>query len=242
LESSPLVYKGSVVFGSEDGTVYAVRARDGKTEWTYRARGPVKGAVAARDGYLYFGDYAGEVTAVRARDGRRVWRTSTMGAALKRAGTFYSTPAVGFGRVYLGNTDGKVYSFSARTGKLAWSKSTGGYVYASPALAAVSGTPPSVYIGSYDGRFYALNARSGAIRWSYGAGGRISGAPTVIGRVVYFSELDGTSTHGVDVKDGKRRFFFPAGAYNPAVTDGERLYLTGRKAQYALAPRHRAKR
>jgi outer membrane protein assembly factor BamB len=235
-ESSPLARRGRLYFGTEDGTVYCLRARDGRTVWKHRARGPVKAALAYSGGRLFFGDYAGEVSALRASDGRLAWRTGTSGRALRRPGRFYSTPAVAFGRVYLGNTDGRVYSFSARSGQVAWTRTTGDYVYAAPAVARVPGTPPSVYIGSYDGRFYALDARSGRIVWTYQAGGRISGAATVIGRVVYFSNLARKSTTGLDVRSGRPVFRFGRGAFNPVISDGKRLYLTGYSTQYAFEP------
>jgi len=235
-ESSPLARRGRVYFGTEDGTVYCLRASDGRTVWKHRARGPVKAALAYAGGRLFFGDYAGEVSALRASDGRLAWRTSTSGRALRRPGRFYSTPAVAFGRVYLGNTDGRVYSLSTRNGRIAWTRSTGDYVYAAPAVARVPGTPPTVYIGSYDGRFYALDARSGRVVWTYQAGGRISGAATVIGRVVYFSNLARKSTTGLDARTGRPVFRFGRGAFNPVISDGKRLYLTGYSSQYAFEP------
>ena len=148
-----------------------------------------------------------------------------------------------YGRVFLGNTDGRVYSFAASSGRLAWSRATGGYVYAAPAVANVPGTRPSVYIGSYDGVFYALDARTGASRWTHRAGGRISGAASVIGRIVYFSNLGAKSTSGLDVRDGRRVFKIGRGAYNPVISDGRRLYVTGYSSLYAFEPRRsRSKR
>lgn len=241
-ESSPIVVRDRVFFGSEDGTVYALRASDGRQIWTHRAAGAVKGALAYHDGRLFFGDYAGQVTALRAEDGSRVWTAGTSGRSFGRAGNFYSSPAVAFGRVYLGNTDGKVYSFGAGDGRLAWTRTTGGYVYGSPAVAAAPRTRPTVYIGSYDGTFYAFDARTGDTRWSHRAGGRISGSATVVGRVVYFSNLAAKSTTGLDVRDGRRVFAFGRGAFNPVISDGERIYLTGYSSLYAFEPRERRAR
>jgi outer membrane protein assembly factor BamB len=235
-ESSPLYLNGRVYFGSENGTVYALNAKDGSNVWTYRAGGAVKAALSYSSGKLYFGDYSGAVTALNV-DGSKAWSTATNGLSFGRSGRFYSTPAVAYGRVYLGNTDGKVYSFVARNGELAWSHSTGAYVYAAPAVARVPGTKPSVYIGSYDGHFYSLDARSGKQLWNYDAGGKISGAPTVIGDVVYFSNLAAKETNGLDVKTGRRIFKIKRGAFNPVISDGKRLYLTGYSSQYALVPK-----
>lgn len=239
-ESSPLAMDGRVYFGSEDGTVYALRAKDGKTVWTYRAAGAVKAALAYSDGKLYFGDYAGQVTALRIGNGSVAWKATTEGRALNRSGNFYSTPTVAFGRVYLGNTDSRVYSFSARSGELAWSKSTGAFVYAAP---AISEEPkPSVYIGSYDGTFYALDARNGATRWTYDAGGRISGSATVVGDIVYFSNLGAKSTTGLSVNTGRPLWKFGRGAFTPVISDGERLYVTGYSSLYAFEPAGRSRR
>jgi outer membrane protein assembly factor BamB len=238
-ESSPLVRGGRVYFGSEDGTVYCLRARDGKEIWTYRAEGSVKAALAYSRGLLFFGDYAGEVTAIRARDGKEVWNVDSEGRSFGRSGNFYSTPAAAFGRVYLGNTDGFVYSFVARSGRLAWRTSTGSYVYAAPAVARVPRFKPAVYVGSYDGNFYALDARSGNKLWTHNAGGKISGAATVIGDVVYYSNLGKENTAALNARTGNKVWEFHAGAFNPVISDGRRIYLTGYSAQYAFEPAER---
>ena len=122
--------------------MYAVRAKDGHTVWTYKAPGAVKAALAYTGGRLFFGDYAGVATAIRARDGKKIWDTGSHGLALGRSGRFYSTAAAAFGRIYMGNTDGRVYSFTQRNGVTAWTRSTGAYVYSGPAAADVPGKGP----------------------------------------------------------------------------------------------------
>ncbi|WP_028060668.1 PQQ-binding-like beta-propeller repeat protein [Candidatus Solirubrobacter pratensis] len=237
-ESPPLLDSGRIYFGSEDGTVYALRAGDGGVRWTFKADGSVKGGLALSDGKLYFGDYAGKMYAIRRADGSLVWRTGTSGAAFGlSSGQFYSTPAVAFGRVYIGNTDHYVYSFGADHGKLAWRRGTGGYVYSSPAVADVPGGRPAVYLGSYDGRFYALDAKSGRTLWTYHDGGTISGGTTIVGDIVYFSNNRLKTTTGLGARTGRRVFKFNHGAFNPVVSDGERIYLTGSSSLYALRPK-----
>jgi outer membrane protein assembly factor BamB len=235
-ESSPIVVDNKVFFGSENGTVYALDADTGKTIWTYQAGGAVKASLAYDGERLYFGDYGGSVTAL-GLNGKRIWNTATSGRAFGQSGTFYSTPAVKYGRVYLGNTDGKVYSFVASTGQLAWSHTTSAYVYAAPSVARAANGKPTVYIGSYDGNFYALDARNGSEIWSYDAGGKISGSSTIVGNVVYFANLASKSTTGLDISTGKRVFYMDKGSFTPVVSDGIRLYLTGFSTQYALVPK-----
>lgn len=235
-ESSPIVDHRKVFFGSENGTVYALREGNGSTVWTYQAAGAVKASPTLYNGILYFGDYAGVVQAIGERTGRRIWSVGSEGAPLG-SGTFYSTAAIAYGRVYLGNTDGRIYAYEARSGRLAWAVQTGAYVYASPAVADIPGLGPTVFEGSYDGSFYAINARSGAIEWTHPAGGKISGSATVVGNVVYFSDLGTHSTSGLNARTGASVFSIDEGAFDPGISDGHKLYLDGYDTLFALQPR-----
>jgi outer membrane protein assembly factor BamB len=234
-ESSPLLDDGKIFFGSQNGTVYALAARTGKVIWTYHASGAVKASPSLSSGVLYFGDYSGELQAVRERDGHRVWASGS-GGALLGSGTFYSTPAVVYGRVFLGNTDGRVYAYDASSGKLDWAVQTGAYVYASPAVTNAPGLGPTIYEGSYDGTFYALNARSGRVEWRYDAGGKISGSATIIGNIVYFADLGTHRTIGLGISTGRVVFTKDTGTFDPVVSDDHYLYLSGITGLYALAP------
>ena len=235
-ESSPLVDGGRVFFGSESGTVYALDAKNGHVIWTYHASGAVKASPTLRNGTLYFGDYSGQVQAISANTGRQVWRSGS-GGALLGSGTFYSTPAAAYGRIYLGNTDGRIYAYDADNGHLDWAVQTGAYVYASPAVTNAPGIGPTIYLGSYDGTFYALNARSGHIAWKFDPGGKISGSATIIGRTVYFADLGHRHTYGLGISTGRVLFSFPSGSFDPAISDGKNVYITGYSGLYGLAPR-----
>jgi outer membrane protein assembly factor BamB len=237
-ESSPLYDGGRIYFGSENGTVYALSAKNGSVVWRFQAAGAVKAALALSEGKLYFGAYGGRAYSIRASDGKAVWTTGTHGRTFGLAGgNFYSTAAVAFGRVYVGNTDGRMYSFAAATGKLAWARNTGAYVYGSPAVAQIPGGEPTVWFGSYNGTFYAVDARTGATRWTFRSGGRILGAPTVVGNLVYFSDYGERKTYALGARTGKLVWTYPRGAFNPVVSDGRSIYLTGHSALYAFRPK-----
>src|SRR5215210_6552516 len=211
------------------GTLYCLDADDGRVIWTYQAAGAIKGSPTLAHGKLFFGDYGGRVQAVRASNGHRVWSVSG-------GGRIYATAAVAGGKVFLGSLSGRVSAYSTRTGRLAWSHATGSYVYASAAVSRIRGGGRSVFVGSYDGRFYALSARTGRVRWAYNAGGRISGSATVIGKVVYFADLGHRSTTGLSTLTGRVVFRKDQGAYDPVISDGKRLYLTGNHSLTALRP------
>jgi outer membrane protein assembly factor BamB len=233
-ESSPLIDRGRVFFGSQNGTVYALDDRTGARIWSYRAASAVKASPTLAEGVLYFGDYSGRLQAISEQTGRRLWVNKSEGALLG-SGNFYSTAAVVYGRVFLGNTDGRIYAYDASSGRLDWAVQTGDYVYASPAVTNAPGLGPTIYFGSYNGTFYALNARTGRVSWRYNAHGRISGSATIIGRIVYFSDLASHRTYGLGISTGRLIFQKPTGAFDPVVSDGVDVYLTGDTGLYALA-------
>jgi len=244
-ESSPLIYGGRVIFGSESGDIFALDARTGKTDWTVHTGGAVKGALAYDRGTLFADNYAGEVWAVDAGNGKVKWTAHTQGGGFLRGGGAYSTPAVAWGRVYLGGLDGRVYSYVEKTGELAWSHSTGAEVYSSPAVAKTPHSPPTVYIGSEDKHFYALDARTGAVRWDRSVGGIVLGSSSVVDETVYVSVIGpNIGTFGYDVSTGKKVFYNDQGEYNPVISDGKKIYLTGTSTVRAFKPepKHRGKR
>jgi outer membrane protein assembly factor BamB len=236
-ETSPVVVGNKVIVGTETGTVFAFNVKNGDVVWTIDTADAVKGGVAVHDGIVFFGNYAGELYAVRVTDGSVKWQTGTQGSSFGRTGRIYSTPAVAYGRVYVGSVDNRIYSFDEDTGDLAWSHSTNYWVYSAPAVAEVAGAPPTVYIGSLDKNFYALDARTGEVRWQHNVGGVIIGSASVIGDVVYVGVIGPKNgTFGYDADDGHQVFESELGEYNPAISDGARLYLTGTSGIRAFPP------
>lgn len=236
-ESSPVVVDGKVLVGCECGTLFAFDAKTGKTLWETDLPGEIKAGPAVSDGVAFVGDYSGTMSAVGISDGDVKWQSGSQGASFGRAGAFYGTAAVAFGRVYAGSKDGRMYSFEQDTGDLAWSHTVGGEVYAAPVAADTPNTDPTVYFGTFGGgTFYALDARSGDERWSADAGGSVIGAGSLIGETVYVANLDNTETFGFNAASGDRVFRFRDGAYNPVISDGKRIYLTGYERIYSLKP------
>lgn len=236
-ESSPVVIKDRVIVGCECGTLYAFDKDTGKTIWEADLPGEIKAAPAVSEGVAYVGDYSGTMSAVRVNDGSIKWQSGSQGAGFGRAGAFYGTAAVAFGRVYVTSKDGRAYSYEKDSGDLAWSHTSGGELYAGVVAADTPKTDPTIYFGSYGGeRFYALDARSGDERWSVDAGGPVIGAASVIGEVVYFADLDTTHTTALSTTNGEKLWDYHDGAYNPVVSDGKLIYLTGYKHIYAMKP------
>ena len=72
--------------------------------------------------------------------------------------------------------------------------------------------------------------------WSYDAGGKISGSATIIGHFVYFSDLGTHRTYGLSIATGHVAFEIDTGAFDPVISDGKSIYLTGYTGLYASPP------
>lgn len=236
LESSPMAVGGTLYLGTDKTNVVAVRAEDGKVLWQFNSPAAIKASPSFHDGRLFVADYESGMFCLDAKDGKLLWRTNTSKVAPFGRGGFYSSPAVAFGRVYAARDDGTVYAFNERSGKVEWAFPTDNFIYGSPAVARVPGTPPSVYIGSYDEHFYALDARSGKQRWRYDVGGPVPGTATVIGHTVYTSTFKTRKAIGIDVRTHRKTFELDQAGYTPMVSDGRRLYLIGYYELIGLDP------
>jgi outer membrane protein assembly factor BamB len=247
--SSPVWHDGLVVFGSDDGNVYAVDAASGRQRWMARTDGPVASTPAIAGDRVFATSYDGRLHALDARTGEVLWKFATEGerrfearglhGMQPRTQTFadmydvyLSSPVVADGKVFFGSGDGHVYAVDAATGKLAWKFRTGDVVHASPAYA-----DGAVVIGSWDGRLYSLDAASGAQRWVFQAGvdplihnqqGFQSSAAIVDG-TVYVGCRDG-HLYAVDARTGIAKWNVDtAGSWvvgSPAVSDGRVWFAT----------------
>jgi outer membrane protein assembly factor BamB len=236
LESSPMAVDGTLYLGTDKTNVVAVRASDGKVLWQFNSPGAIKASPSFHDGRLFVADYESGMLCLNAQDGKLLWRTNTSKVPPFGEGGFYSSPAVAFGRAFAARDDGTVFAFDEKTGKVDWSFPTNDFVYGSPAVAKVPGTPPSVYIGSYDEHLYALDARNGKPRWRYDVGGPVPGTATVIGHTVYTSSFKTRDAIGLDVRTHRKTFEMRQAGYTPMVSDGRRLYLIGYYELIGLQP------
>jgi outer membrane protein assembly factor BamB len=238
LESSPLIVGDSLYIGTDSSRLLALDPATGKTRWSFDAPGAIKASPSYNRGRIFVADYQSSMFALDARTGKAVWRTNTSRQPPYGKGGFYSSPAIAFDHVYAARDDGTVFAFDERTGKVAWSFPTGDYVYGSPAVARVPGTPPTVYIGSENGRFFALHARTGKKLWSHDIGGPIPGTATVIGDTVFTSSFKTRKAVGFDVHTHKPDFVANTAGYNPVVSNGRHLLVVGYYKLVGLEPVH----
>jgi outer membrane protein assembly factor BamB len=236
LESSPLAVGQNLYLGDDKADLVSLRVADGKDRWKFDAPGAIKASPSYHDGKVCVADYEASMYCVAAADGHVLWRTNTSKVPPFGNGGFYSSPAIAFGHIYAARDDGTVYAFDEKTGKVAWFFRTHNFIYGSPAVAQVPGTPPSVYIGGYDEHFYALDALSGKQRWRFAVGGPVPGTAVVIGHTVYTSSFKTREAIGIDTRTHRKTFSLRQAGYTPVVSDGRRLYAIGYYELIGLEP------
>ena len=245
VESSPLLVRNTIYFGSWDHRVYAVNAKTGRKRWSFEGDDQMNTGAAYWKGAIYIASYGGTVYALNARTGKLRWSSGSH-ASLSGREFFYASPAVGYGRVYIGNSDGTMYVYGARTGKLRWARPLGTYVYGGAAV-----WKRRVFVGTYDGSFYALNAATGDVIWQKSMPSAVHSPPTVMNGLVYVATCSSCGqaaqravkhgpdgTFALDARTGRTVWHNNAGKFaNPVVADSKRIYLTGRANLFALKPK-----
>ena len=237
-ESSPLLDRGRLYFGTEDGTVYALRASDGEVRWTLQGDRRRQGRDRARRRQALLRRLRRQVHAIRRADG-----TQGLGEAPRRrrllglgAGNFYSSAAVAYGRVYIGSTNGDVYSFvgDERQARLAQAAPATTSTPRRPSARCPAGSRRSTSAPT-TGSFYALDARTGKPRWVRALGdedlrrGDDHRRPRLRLRPRHAARR-GRSARSTGATVWKTR----RGAFNPVISDGRRIYFAGFTSLFAL--------
>jgi outer membrane protein assembly factor BamB/phospholipase C len=142
--SQPVVYAVS-----QPGTLYALNAYTGATQWTAQLGSTAKASPAVAYGNVYVGSDNGTLSVFGANGCTHPSCTPLWTQAA--GGAITSSPAVGNGVVFVGSADGGVYAYNARSGAQLWTTHLGSSVESSPAIA--SGL---VYVGADGGGLYAF--------------------------------------------------------------------------------------
>jgi outer membrane protein assembly factor BamB len=203
--SSPSVSKGAVYFGSSDGNVYAVDAKNGTLKWKVQTGDVVHSSPAIADGTLYIGSWDRYLYALDAASGTEKWRFQTGDDpdAHNHIG-IQSSAVVADGVVYFGSRDGHAYAVEAASGKQIWRFSTeGSWVNNSPVV-----HDGKVYFGtSVPGIIHAVDAKTGKVVFDVAAGSPVFASITLANGTLYMGNFGGKLT-AIDLKTQKAAWTF----------------------------------
>jgi outer membrane protein assembly factor BamB len=204
---APTVWKDKVLFGSDDGCVYCLKAADGELLWKKRggpngekllgsgkmiSRWPIRTGVLVDEGVAYFG--AGifphenvYLWAVRAEDGTVVWKNDTISSGSAYRNDFSPQGYQLANRTQLFVPSGRALpvAFDRATGKLVFNRKygwrddeSGGVIGGTYALLA----DEQIYTGTQK-HLLALNQKTGSRGFAWFPGRRL----TVVGDMAYLA-------------------------------------------------------
>lgn len=188
-QSSPVVDRGRVYFGSGDGNVYALDAESGALRWKFHTGDVVHSSPAIADGTLYIGSFDTWLYAIDAERGTERWRFKTGEDPVRYNQTgITSSPVVAGGTVYFGCRDAHVYAVDAATGKQKWAYYTDqGWVSATP---AVRGN--TLFVGSGSSlKMFAFDTATGTPRFAVPIKSAIFSSVALAGNVAVVGTFSG---------------------------------------------------
>ena len=189
--SAPVLAEGKVIFGCNNGWLYALDAATGKEAWVNKdATYAVESKPCVWNGKVYYGAWDEYIRCVNARDGKLVWKRQGEGSRVARGAKRYFSPAdampvVAQGKLMIADRNMMLSILDAETGE-----------------AAGSAKEVSATGASEDGKFVYLRKTKGDVAkidstgkelWSTPAHmGYIPTAPTEKDGVVYVCSGKGT--------------------------------------------------
>ncbi len=135
IESSPLVYGGNCIFGSDDFKLYCVDTATGLHRWL---TGPVQtgdriqSSPFAKDNVVYVGSFDQHMYAVNILNGEVKWKYKTYGL-------IKSSPVLYDGMLYFGSADKFFFALDPVLGKPRWIQNLGGLINCSPMVDDLTG-------------------------------------------------------------------------------------------------------
>jgi outer membrane protein assembly factor BamB len=179
----PVVAGDTVIFGSEDRTVYGLDAATGRLRWTRETGGPVVSSPAlatttSGQQVVVIGSDDGAAYGLDPATGDECWVHTTDEAI--------EAPVVADGAtIYVASRAGTVSAVDAATGDVVWTAGIDGVLRTVPVVGN-----GRVFFVEMSGTLHALDQESGRREWS--SPGAYVGPPVLVGETLIAARSDGT--------------------------------------------------
>jgi outer membrane protein assembly factor BamB len=178
IRSSPTAWRSLVVFGADDGCLYALDASTGKEQWKHTGEAPIVATPVADSTLLVVGTTTGKILALDPLTGNQRWRKDV-------GGPVYGHALLTMSLVVVVTTSGVIAGLSAQTGEQQWTTEVGG-----PILAGPSGAGGVAFVGTLRRELLALSLIDGKILWRGTTEGRIKTSPVISSGLVIITTDD----------------------------------------------------
>ncbi|HEY6953042.1 MAG TPA: PQQ-binding-like beta-propeller repeat protein [Bacteroidota bacterium] len=178
IRSSPATDGDVVVFGCDDGCIYAVKRADGTRRWKFQTGRSVFASPIITQGRVIVGSLDGNIYCLDASNGSLRWKFDA------HARIFGSASSNG-NCVFFGTADGYCYALDIADGKVVWKFGAKSVINSAPLV-----TGDFLYVGCLDKNLYALNIATGAQVWQYETDGRIRVSPVEWNGMLFVTSED----------------------------------------------------
>jgi outer membrane protein assembly factor BamB len=146
IPSSPAEHRGRIIFGCQDGNVYALSAEDGAELWRFAAEGPVGAPALTDSGDVLIGSDDGSLYCLSATGGKLRWRFAT-GAPIRAKAVVTHDETV-----CVASMDGNVHLLDRERGIRKAVMVCGAGIVAAPLV-----TEDAIVVGTEAGRVYCFS-------------------------------------------------------------------------------------
>lgn len=167
IRSSPALKNDKIVFGCDDGFVYAVEKLTGSIIWKFKTGASVQATPVIGDSIVYVGSLDKKLYAISLSEGKLIW-------SFQAGGQLFEAAAIDNIVVLFGSTDSKLYCLDRFSGKVSWTFEANSVISTSPLICQ-----NKVIFGSLDHFYYALDLKTGNELWKYETKGRIRTNPVI---------------------------------------------------------------
>ncbi len=204
-----------LLFGTENGTAYAIDSQTGRLRWQRALGSPVLSTPTIVGTRVYLTTWDNRLHAIDAASGRQLWRRD-LGRTIGPNDYweyYVSSPVVAGGRLYVGSGSGRVFAIDPASGKIGWSADVGARVRTTPLIDG-----DKVIVGTMSGHVVALDRRDGHRLWRFATVGAaqdyafkhndtrsVVTQPVVAGGLVIAGGRDG-NIYGIDLRTGAERW------------------------------------
>ncbi len=158
IENRPLIYDGTVIFGSANHNIYAVDIKTFKEKWKFKTGSRIVSSSPVIHGdSVLLGSFDKNVYCVDALKGKLRWKFAAKGEIA-------SPGAVHDGLFFFTGRDMMLYALDCMTGRLVWKFRTYNSNISEPLI-----YKDTVIFHSGDRNLYCLDCRDGRLLWKYRA-------------------------------------------------------------------------
>jgi outer membrane protein assembly factor BamB len=189
IRSAPSAFGNLIVFGADDGVVYALDSGSGKVVWTHRAGDVVLAPPVVVDTTIVIGTLGGTVTALAGRTGVPFWSRTLPGGI---AGPVTVDPR----RVVAATLRGVITALDRTTGLPLWTVTPGTPMNSGGVIVG-----SYYYTGTLTKELLAVRVADGEIVWRTTLEGRVKSGPAVArGRLLLATDAQTLIAFGPQMK------------------------------------------